>query len=227
MSVKGFVNEYDISGYLNGRSFSQINENMKCFIIFLNGEKTPNSNCVIHCERILGNRKADIKITFDGVSSNVSIKNDGSGHSVHQEKVSFFVDEVMGPLGATSDEISQVKKFIDSKQDGKEILNNDTAMEKTIQSFLDKNQKSILERFLKTGRNKDGFAEYLYYGTVEDGRWMKLDEMISKMIKNPIERQQNVLYVGHLTFQAWNRTNEEKRHVVQAKFGGLRTFLGG
>jgi len=223
MSVEGIENENNIGDYLDGKMFSQMNPNMQKFIIFLNSGTEPRPDLIIRCRKI--NRKADIEIDINGNFSNVSIKNDGSGHSVHQEKVDFFINEFMVSNGAEQNEIAQVRNFIDSLKDGQEILGENTEMKDVIQNFLDTNQRSLLERFLSQGRYQNGFAGSVYFGTVKLGLWMTISDIIDKMIADPIQRQNNVLYVGNLTFQAWNRTNEEKRHVVQAKFGSMRQFL--
>lgn len=222
MGAEGFKNEKDICGYLNGRTFSDINENMKKFLNFLYEMPLENDQ-VIFCIGV--NRKADKKISINKKDFYVSIKNSGSGHSVHQEKLNFFIDECMEPRGATKEEIKQVKEFIDEMKDGQIILNGNQRMQKVIQNFLDKNRSFLLERFLRRGRNMDGFADYVYFGTINSGKFAKTSDIISWMISNPIPRQKNVLYVGHLTFQAWNRINETKRHVVQAKFGTLSQVL--
>lgn len=223
MGAEGFRNENDICGYLNEKRVIDINENMKKFLNFLY-EMSLKNDQIIFCEDV--NRKADIKISINKKEFYVSIKNSGSGHSVHQEKLDFFIKECMESRDATNEEIKQVKNFIDETVDGQIILDRNRKMQEVIQNFLDKNQKFLLERFLRKGRNMDGFADYVYFGTINSGKFGKIDDIISWMINMPIVRQKNVLYVGHLTFQTWNRINEDKRHVVQVKFGALSQVLG-
>ena len=230
MSNAGLGNESVIADALDGRQFGVLGqasgENLRRFMTELNGGTAPQPNTVITCNRLRGVGKADLVITFNGVSRNVSVKNRGGGHSVHQEKLEFFL-EVMRANNATANQIQSLTDYIQNYQDDdRTIFHNNPRMQQTIQRFLDANTNLLLQRFLVNGRTRRQVpAEFMYFGDSGMGQCRSMNDIITEMHTTTSARQANTLYVGHLTFQAWNRKNVKKRDVIQAKFGSIRRFF--
>lgn len=222
MSKCGFDNEKRISRYLEGKTYSELNQNMKRFLRYINGNVNLNKDTLIKTKVIGGLYKTDLQIFFSGKTKNVSIKK-GSGNSFHQEKIEFFV-EFIKELGASQEVIKYIKKFIDSYEDGNVYFLNFPKEKQTIQEFFNKHTKDLLTRFLKTGRKNEKQAEFVYHGTISDGKFRDVDDVIEDMANSP-QTGCAQLYVGALTFQKWNTRNEEKRGSIQLKGPKIKEFL--
>ncbi len=75
------------------------------------------------------------------------------------------------------------------------------------------------------GVQSNSSAEYVYYGTVEDGVCCKSDKIVEWIANN---NSKGAISIGKLTFQAWNRNinggdkSEKKRGVIQLKWGSIK-----
>jgi len=221
MSAEGFDNEHKIAEYLDGKKFSELNENMKRLIIALNNGKKIDEDTVIWSKPLGGLKKADMVVSFEKVTVGVSVKK-GGGNSVHQEKIEFFISFI-DRLGASEEVKNYLKEFIDSYEDGDVFFARYPEKRQVIQSFFNDHAEVLLKRFLKTGRQPDGYAEYIYHGTIHSGRFRKTNEIITEMASGPCMGK--AVYVGGLTFQKWNTRNEEKRGSIQLKAPTLRNYL--
>ena len=112
MGTNGLDNESIIVNHLNGKKFSEINDNLKRFLIFLNISRELNESTIISAQRLSKNVKTDIIITFNGRNYNISVKK-GSGNSVHQETIKFFV-EFINKHAVASELIEDFRCFINS-----------------------------------------------------------------------------------------------------------------
>ena len=222
MGKNGFVNEDKIADYLDGKSYSELNNNWKQNIKYLNHKKELSPNTKIKANALHGAKKADLLISFNGKTSYISVKK-GSGNSVHQEKIEFFIDYIK-KFEPSDKVISSLKQFIDSYDDGNVYFEKHPDQKEDIQDFFNQNARDLMVRFLKTGRFSNGHAEYIYHGKIDEGKIRSIDSVIDEMIEEPPSGNAQ-LYVGCLTFQKWNTRNEKKRGSIQLKSPTLRKFL--
>ncbi len=221
MSKDGFDNEKEIASYLDSKNFSQLNNNMRRFLKFLNGSNL-KENSLIRAKAINGQFKTDLVIKFNNKTKNISVKK-GSGNSFHQEKIETFI-EFIDKLGASKEVKIYLVEFIDSYKDGKVYFSEFPSKKEAIQKFFDKHSKKLLIRFIRTGKYKEYPADYIYHGKISHGKFGKTEFVINKMIKErPTGNAQ--IYVGALTFQKWNTRNESKRGSIQLKGPTINKFL--
>jgi len=222
MGKDGLDNESEIVNHLNRKKFSEINNNLKSFLKFLNNNRELNKDTIISARRLSRNVKTDIIITFNGTNYNVSVKK-GTGNSVHQETIDLFVDFI-NKHTSTSELIEDFRHFINSFDSNRTYFEKYPQKRKRIQQFFDLNARPLLIRFLKTGKFNDGHADYLYHGTLERGKFDTIDNVINSMISKTRWGSAS-LYVGHLTFQKWNTNNLKKRGSIQLKASTITDFL--
>lgn len=222
MSKEGFDNEKEIASYLNGKRFSELNENMKRFVKALNGRINLKESSLIKAKAIKGLFKTDLILKFNKTTRNISVKT-GKGNSFHQEKIETFINFI-DKLGASEEVKTYLNEFIDSYDDGKVYFSKFPSKKKIIQDFFNKNKKQLLIRFLKTGKYSDNHADYVYHGKISKGKFEDVGSVIKKMIRfKPSGSAQ--IYVGALTFQKWNTRNKSKRGSIQLKGPTINKFL--
>ena len=197
-------------------------KNLARFLKFLSNNHDLKDDIIIYARRLERNVKTDIVITFNGRNYNVSVKK-GTGNSVHQETIGIFENFIDRQL-SNSELIEDFRHFINSFDSNKDYFAKYPERQKKIQKFFDINSKTLLIRFLKTGRFNEGHAKYLYHGTFENGKFNTIDNVINKMISTPRTGGAS-LYVGHLTFQKWNTNNIKKRGSIQLKASTITDFL--
>jgi len=222
MGKDGLDNESEIVNHLNRKKFSEINNNLKRFLIFLNGNRELNDYTSIHARKLSRNVKTDIIISFNDNEYNISVKK-GTGNSVHQETINLFVDFINNNSRAHN-LIDDFRNFINSFNSNREYFKKYPDKKRRIQQFFDDNARPLLVRFLKTGKFPVGHADYLYHGTVENGKFETMDNIIEAMISRKY-RGNATLHVGHLSFQKWNTNNIEKRGSIQLKASTITDFL--
>lgn len=237
MSInKGFVNENEFIEYFNGKSFMELNENFKNFVLFLTNNDIPNENFL--CEKGKGGQKPDVVLKVGNKKYFISLKV-GSGNSVHQEMFSEFL-LFLDSIGFSKNGLDLLKEF--HYADG---TLNDTGIERLssvefCKKFPEKVfllnkefnkkeiKKSILNRVLFQGKSESyDMAEFIYHGTIEKGYWATSMEIIN--IGTPIRN--NCVHVGNLTYQPWGRDQDfnavhpDRRYVSQFKFGSCEKVL--
>ena len=226
-NASGFKNEKLISNELNDRELKDINSNLQKFIKFISENKSINvdESSVIKSHVISDNScKADIQIKLNEKrpeTYGISIKK-GSGNSIHQENISDFI-KYIDELGASENQLQAFNWFINSKTYSRQLKKEKPNRIKLMKDFLNTNKKILSKRFLKTGLVNYGFADYIYYGTPENGTWGEIDKVINSIITKYKPRA--TLPMGSLSLQAWNRTNEDKRHVLQVKWTSIKKDL--
>lgn len=231
----GFQNERDFIDILNGDAkFHQLSENLKNFLKFLDFNITNDSQ--ITAENIKGTVKPDIAIKIDGNKYYVSIKK-GSGNSVHQESLGEFVS-LLQMKNISEEDINNLKKFIwgDGTTDGtaemsKRVdaieLKKDIKLMDSIKKVFDLLKLELLERVLFIGKDSSVSvrAEYIYYGTPNNGIWARKSDVLSYLEKLPNKK----CSLSNLNFQAWNRSLEgnadHKRGVIQFKWASIESDL--
>lgn len=224
MSKEGFENEFIIAEYLNCKKFSDLNNNMRRFLKYLNENVEIDKNAHISSEALRSRGKADLIVSFNGIKKYISVKK-GSGNSVHQEKKEFFIEFIEG-LGASEEVKAFLIEFVDSEVDSKEFFKNNPIKRNAIQTFFNEHTEPLLVRFLKTGRFPSDHAEYIYHGIKSNGKFGKINDIIEYMVLHPSSGTAQ-LYVGGLTFQRWNTRprDKAKRGVIQLKWPRIDDFL--
>ncbi|MEE0454440.1 MAG: hypothetical protein UDD86_09140 [Sodaliphilus sp.] len=242
----GFKNEKDFVEALNNQKYEDLGENASMFIRQLYPSITHDS--IIEAQNVGGRGlKPDVTISVTGDDTNVSLKK-GTGNSVHQEKLALFLMYCSDFLNMTKVERDSFLTFIygDGTLDGKgEVFNrlSDKLLYSTykkeigiIQSFLLRNSRQLIERFLVYGRKGlllNIKADYLYHGKIEDGVWCPLDEAVDFLVEKAHNQpSQDFPALGPLTLQSWNRNLhgdpkfESRRDSIQIKWGGaMRRYI--
>ncbi len=238
----GFQNEINIEKSLNEKIYDKLNPNLKHFLddIFrgynLKGRR-------IHAIRSKQNVKPDFYLHIDGIPKEVYISvKKGSGNSVHQEKLSSFVDFLKkeglpanvikslklyhysdGTIDNTGNIRKDTKDFVKENPDILDILN---------EYFSDENfVEKLFYRFVFTGNIEDApTTDYLYHGNVSSGVWASREEIL-KYQKEKSKKDSKAFCIGLLTYQTWNKNlrrnpnTENRRDVLQLKWGSMESDL--
>ena len=240
MNNNGFTNETDLRDYLNNRKISDLNDNLKRFILEIFSLNT-NADTLITCEKVGGRNKGDIVISINSVQKTISLKM-GSGNSVHQEPVEPFISFLKNEFDLDDETSDCIRLFIwgDKTLNGtglgpdrltaREFKNENPEIVERIQKYFDKHKRELINRFAVEGVNCQSKIDYIYHGNIERGHWISSEKLIEWALD-----EQNVSHgaisVGALTFQAWNRNinggfvSEKKRGVIQLKWGSLEDDL--
>ncbi|HFI0634664.1 TPA: hypothetical protein ACGO2G_001137 [Streptococcus suis] len=249
-NLHGFNNESQISEYLNGKKFKELNTTMKQFIKYVSNtlNLTINDETEIKSDTETNNKvKQDIYLYIDDKKIGVSVKL-GSGNSVHQEKIEEFITFIKDNCNA-SEEICDLWKFfiwadgtldgtgaMEKNQDGNIISRFTSAMFKKkypdkrqkLLEFIEENKLKLIERVVFVGKNNSS-VEFIYHGTEKQGSWISKKEALDYMVKLKPISNRACLPVGHLTIQAWNVSlqgnTEQKRGEIQFKYGCLQSDL--
>lgn len=243
----GNSNETEMSNYLNGKKFKELNLTMKEFIkyICLTKDIPLDDNTYITAEYVKNNKlKQDIYITINGLKIGVSLKM-GSGNSCHQEKIEDFVSFIRTSCNAT-EEICDLWRFFiwaDGTYDGNGSMEKDSngkiiarfdanGFKKkhpdkrvTLQQFLDSYKAVLIERALFIGKYNSN-VDFVYHGTYKQGRWISREEVIEFLVNQKPKSNRSCFSLGSLTVQAWNVSlsgnTEHKRGEIQLKYGTMK-----
>lgn len=236
----GFSNQIYLINYFNNslvKDFSGVSRRLLCDINPMAKAKDLVKACQI-------NEKARVKIIVGDIEKKVSVFI-GSGNSVHQEKITGFIEfcELLGITEREKEAILRVH-YADGTIDGKGAVSNrldgrasiEEAYPEDIriaQDFLDSHKREMIERFLvygKDGMKNNHRVDYIFYGTYSDGVYASTTEMVDYLLE--IESSSRaVLSVGPLSIQMWNRnlsgrqSTEYKRDSIQVKWGKLREHI--
>ncbi len=237
-NTSGFQNETDLIGALNNKSYSELNNNLKKFILFLFPQV--NNNDRINCYSGKVGQKPDIIIEINNSKKNISVKK-GSGNSVHQEDINLFMD-FLTTLDISEEAKIELLKYHwgDGTSDGSGKIRVSSAEYKSehqkeidlINSELNKKEPltKLITRVLFKGKSDDfSEADAVYYGTIDKGLWATKEEIINYFLNNRFDL--NSIHFGPLTYQIWNRclnfnpNTENRRNVMQVKWGSLEKDL--
>ena len=237
-NTSGFQNETDLISALSNKTYAELNDNLKKFVLFMFPQV--NINDKIKCYSGTAGQKPDIIIEINNKKKYISVKK-GSGNSVHQEDIDLFMDFL------TTLDISEKAKiellkyhWADGTTDGSGKIRVSSAEYKEehqeeinlINSELNKKEPltKLINRILFKGKsNTYEEAEIVYYGTINKGHWATKDEIIKYMLNNKFDI--NSIHFGPLTYQIWNRclnfnpNTENRRNVMQVKWGSLEKDL--
>jgi hypothetical protein len=236
----GFENENELFKALNGKYFTELNDNLKAFISFIIGNNIPKNQ--ISVTMVGGTEKCDLKINIDNTEYSISIKK-GGGNSVHQEPVNTFVEYLKENYSISNDLADDILFFVwgDGTLDGtgkkenrlsaSEIATMHPGKINSIKDFFKTHKRELIQRFLLKG--VFGNEIYcIYHGDSGHGLWASSEEVLELLCDKNFESSSAAVPVGGLTFQAWNRaigntedSTEGKRGVVQLKWGKLEKHL--
>jgi hypothetical protein len=243
----GANNELEISNYLNGKKFKELNLTMKEFIKYICNTKgiLYNDDTLIIADYVKNNKlKQDIYITINGIKIGISLKM-GSGNSCHQEKIEDFIKFIKKELG-TPEEVCDLWRFfiwadgtlngtgpMNKDEKGKIICRFDIAEFKKkypekrtiLQKFIDENKEALINRAVFVGKyNSD--VDFVYHGTYRQGRWISKKEVIDFQLVQTKKSDRACFKLGNLTIQAWNVSlegkTEKKRGEIQLKYGSMK-----
>lgn len=235
MSYSGFDNENQLIEALNNKQFTQLNDNLQNLI----KSSFTNYNGTINCTKQAGTNKSDLKITIGNESHTYSIKK-GTGNSIHQEPIEPFLDFLEEEYDISDETKNNLRLFIwgDETLDGTGSVSDRLSAPQfkrkyptvldNIQQFFDTIKEPLIRRFLIEGVKSNSSAEFIYYGTCENGICCESASVLSWVSNNS---SNGAISVGKLTFQAWNRNinggdrSEHKRGVVQLKWGSIEDDL--
>ena len=238
----GFINEDELMDTLDGKKYSELNDNLKKFIFFINNRKIPSGRII--AKKVGGQEKCDLEITINGTKTRVSIKK-GSGNSVHQEPVGTFIvylDKKFKDFNKCLGD--DIRYFIwgDGTVDGsgekskrvsaRKIAEECPVIIDRIKEFFKKHKRELIRRFLLEGTDGDT-VDCIFYGNSEKALWARAEEVLDLLCSEEHEDRRSILPVGGLSFQAWNRaignsvteSTERKRGVIQIKWGNLERDL--
>ena len=246
----GFNNEANISEYLNGKKFKELNITMKEFIKYIGNTLNLHidNDTEIKSETETNNKlKQDIYIFINGCKVNVSVKL-GSGNSVHQEKIEDFIVFIKENCNA-SEEICDLWKFFiwadgtldgtgsTEKDESGNIISRFTSSKFKVQyprkrekllTFIEENKTKLIERAVFVGIHNSS-VDFVYHGTEKQGSWISKQEALDYMSRIKPKSNRACFPVGHLTIQAWNISQtgntEYKRGEIQFKYGKLQSDL--
>jgi hypothetical protein len=240
MNNNGFTNETEFSEYLNNKNISDLNANLKRFILEIFSLDT-NTNALIKCEKIGGRNKGDIVISINSVQKTISLKI-GSGNSVHQEPVESFISFLKNQFDLDDETSNCIRLFIwgDKTLDGtglgpdridaRKFKKENPEITERIQNYFNEHKRELIKRFAIEGVNCQSTIDYIYHGDIESGHWISSEALIEWALDEQNESH-GAISVGALTFQAWNRNinggfvSEKKRGVIQLKWGSLEDDL--
>lgn len=239
----GIQNESDIANAYNDE-FQYLNEHQQEFVKELHSKV--NEDTAIYTSSIGGRGyKPDISFEIMSEQINISVKK-GGGNSVHQERTIFFTKYCRTELDMTYEEEKCLLAYLygDGTLDGDstpdERLTNDALKETytkeidSIQNFLNRNKRNLIERFLiygRKGKEKDIRADYIYHGTVNEGVWCSFSDIAVDFIVDLKASGEPNLSIGPLTFQVWNRNpeadpkREDRRHSIQVKWPSCKKHI--
>ena len=232
MNFSGFDNEDNIIKAFNDKLITELNQNLQQLI------KTSfsNYNGTIKAIKQAGQNKSDLKISIGNESHTYSVKK-GTGNSIHQEPIEPFLEFLAQNYAINKEMKNNLRLFIwgDGTLDGSgNVANRLSAPQfkkqypqiiESIQNFFNSIKKPLIKRFLIEGVHSNSSAEFVYYGTVENGTCCKSDKIVDWIANNS---SKGAISIGKLSFQAWNRNinggdkSEKKRGVIQVKWGSIK-----
>lgn len=238
-NLHGNKNEELIVKYLDEKNYKDLNINMKNFIKFISEdsktELTNNSKIKAYYVKD-GKVKQDIIIEFSERKFFISIKM-GKGNSVHQEKIDDFIN-FLDENFVVNNELKNAFRlaiWVDGSLDGKgspkdrfsisQLKNKYPQEVDLIRNFLSQHEKQLISHFIVTGRHNSQ-VDYVYHGTIENGAWISVEQLIEYNMKNAIKNNKKTpaLPIGRMSIQPWNSALngnpklEGRRGQLQVKY---------
>lgn len=236
----GLIIEKNFKSAFNGKSFDELNDFQKKFILEL--FPNINDNDYIICSKYIKEfGKPDITISLNNEKKYISIKS-GSSDGMHIEDIKTFI-LFLRSLGVSvqTQKILLLYHYGDGTLDGtgeKRMLHNEIAYKyKEHIEFANKelsNSKIVLaclNRFVLQGTNEYmQTIDYIYYGDENYGVFCSKNELANYIISRDYSHLKT-LHIGPMTIQPYLRDvnneshNKYKRHKVQIKWHYLLTDI--
>ncbi|MDK2080113.1 hypothetical protein [Aliarcobacter butzleri] len=232
----GFDNEDLIKDALNNKTFEELNDNLKELIKY----SFENYNGTIRCEKQAGQNKSDLIIKIGEEKHTYSVKNFGSGHSVHQEKVEDFIAFLDTKYEVSTQIKDDLRFFIwgdktttgqgnrSDRMEVKEIVRDYPEKIERLKSFFKPIKKDLIIRFCFEGADcSTHSSEFIYCGDKDSGICCKFENALNWLVENECR---GAIPIGRLSLQAWNRAisdgnSENKRGEIQLKWGSLKNDI--
>lgn len=233
MGAEGYSNEKGMIEALDGKKYRSLPPNLQEVVSGCLGFK-PGDDAAISAELAEQGGKPDIVVSICGKKLYVSIKS-GHGNSVHQEPVEDMIN-YFDQIGGSPGIAKALRLFIwgdgtengtghrDARMSVKDVISKYPDETKLLREFLENHKRELITRFIKTGGHGGISAEFIYYGTPEEGYCASADSVIDFLCDS--HRQGSAMPVGGLSMQAWNRAissakSDQKRGNVQLKWPNI------
>lgn len=236
----GVFKEEEMAILFHQKRYKDLSNNSRNVINNMFGHVSDDS--IIHCERVLGNMKPDLKFTIGEETHYLSMKS-GSNGIVHQENVFNFCHHLrkIGISDYTVDTIL-LFHFGDGTKDGTGIKRYPykkvtSALEKRIiyaNEELNENRKfviHIVNRMIFKGSKEDNIlAEYVYHGDAEYGVIVSRKQVLLNAKYNQYSFLDN-LHIGPLIMHPHARyvgkkiKSEKKRNTIEFHWPNYFTNL--
>ncbi len=223
--TKGYKNEYDFAKAINNKKYSDLKNPLKNFVKFI-FDDVKNED-ILKCKRYGTYDKADVYIELNGERKNISIKS-GQRVSVHAEIISSFTEYLKKiHINKTIIDYLLLYHYGDYTLDGKGKVRLTAKelkiiYEKEINLFNKYvNHKNIIRkiiiRCLFEGTSKENIADYIYYGTVQDGVYASREE-ITKYLCNANVKNIPAPHFSLLIYQNWNRNIVDNKKLESHRY---------
>ncbi len=233
----GKENEENLIKAINGKRLCEIPSGPQAFLRDTKESVTDETEFV--ADSSVYGMKPDIEIAERGFNTEwyVSIKK-GKNNSVHQEKIDYFVQYATDELDMSDEERDSLLLYLygDGTLDGNterdKWMKEEEVREKysdelsSVQQFLNRNKRSLLERFLVYGRLGKDYnikANYIYHGTTEAATWCKLNDATIDYLVS-LENGQ-APSIGPFNIKSWGRGSKRNRESLQVMWSSCEADL--
>lgn len=237
---KGIRNEQALIKAINGRTYDELSNNMKCLVDSIYEDIDPHSR--FYAEKCDPRGKPDIMITLDSEVHFISVKT-GQAEQVHMEDIKKFV-LFLRERGISADTQKTILYFQygDGTLDGtgavrwsyEELLPRMSKLIEKANEELNKDKELVfaaMDRFVFKGNYKElPEADYIYHGSVNMGVICSKTQIIKHLKRRDFMYMKN-LHIGPIQFRPYARftdfkeTHTEKRLVVAFKWVGMQADL--
>ena len=233
----GIENEKLLINAINGKRLCEIPSGPQAFL--KDTKETVMDDTEFVASPSVSGMKPDMEIAERGYNTEwyVSIKK-GKNNSVHQEKIDYLVQYAIDELDMSDEERDSLLLYLygDGTLDGnttsdkwmkeEEVREHFSYEISVVQRFLDKNKRSLLERFLVYGRLGKLYnikANYIYHGTTEAATWCKLNDATIDYLVS-LENGQ-APSIGPFNIKSWGRGSARNRQSLQVMWSSCEADL--
>ena len=236
--TNGYKNECNLAKAINSKKYCNLCDNLKGFVKFIFNDVKEND--ILYCKRYRTYDKADLYIKLNDQIKNISVKS-GYRVSVHAEKINSFVS-FLKRININENIIDYLLLYHygDNTLDGngstrlpaKELKELYSKEIKIFNKYMNHRNiiKKIVIRCLFGGTTEKNTADYIYYGSLEDGLYASKDEIIEYFCNN---KTPEILapHISYLIYQNWNRNLgynkklESHRYYCQFKWPSIEADL--
>lgn len=240
----GFENQNDFCNLIHNKRYKQLPMLIRNIIktLFPNIAETEFIYASKRNNYSTKGYKNCIDISVNQETKSLSVHATDKGISGHQEKLDEFLTFCTDTLDLTSTEERLFRYLhygdgtldgsgsIDDRKDNKYLIENNADDIELVQSFINRNEKDLLERVLKYGKNgkQDNVkVDYIFIGTTNNGILASTDDIIQNIIETNTNKTNAYLHLCNVTIQTYRRNihgdpkQEKNRHSIQFKVGSI------